>query len=311
LHYARHIIGHDLQPRNIHLNEDNHIRLKDIPCSHMAMGMGDAPPCPTRENELREIANVEYSAPEVLMEQPRTAAGDIWSLGVLLFEMTTGHPPFQSPSVGRLTQKILRDDPTFPGNSSPLFCDIILRMLTKDPLRRITLQNIKQHPWVNEELGHPLFLNFSDLDALRTRLDPLNAPVDPKVSESVQALGLDVSQLPVQLLNGSTGDAVSVYRQYARREMSRCLATIVPRLLRRQESCRCPHSGEAHGHESLPRFAPCLLAVSGRRRNATSVGHGPLPVTRVKACDRIRPPSRPPRLGFGVSSPFLACEIHS
>lgn len=78
-----------------------------------------------------------YMAPEVLKGEIYSIKADIWSLGVVLYEMVFGHCPFQSNSIANLIEVLNTQNLAFPGTISPILKSIISRMLTKDPLQRI------------------------------------------------------------------------------------------------------------------------------------------------------------------------------
>lgn len=79
-----------------------------------------------------------YMAPEVLKGEIYSNKADIWSLGVVIFEMIYGVCPFQSNSIANLIEVLNTKDLHFPGPISPFLKNLITRMLTKDPFRRIS-----------------------------------------------------------------------------------------------------------------------------------------------------------------------------
>ena len=85
-----------------------------------------------------------YMAPEVLKGEIYSNKADIWSLGVVLYEMLFGHCPFQSNSIANLIEVLNTQNLSFPGNISPVLKNLITRMLTKDALQRIGWMEILQ-----------------------------------------------------------------------------------------------------------------------------------------------------------------------
>ncbi|CAG9760959.1 unnamed protein product [Ceutorhynchus assimilis] len=74
---------------------------------------------------------------------------DIWSSGVTLYNFVTGLYPFEGNNIFRLFESIGKGIFTIPKEIEDPLRDLILGMLRKDPEERFTLQQVKQHPWVN------------------------------------------------------------------------------------------------------------------------------------------------------------------
>jgi serine/threonine protein kinase len=85
-----------------------------------------------------------YMAPEVLKGEIYSNKADIWSLGVVLYEMIYGMCPFQSNSIANLIEVLNSKELHFPGPISPFLKTLISRMLTKDPVRRISWMELFQ-----------------------------------------------------------------------------------------------------------------------------------------------------------------------
>ena len=101
-----------------------------------------------------EIAGTPYYiAPEVLDECYGKPC-DIWSLGVVLFQLMSGHMPFDGKSHTELFNSIKRKQPQIPDYFSPDLKDIVLKMLVKDPCNRITPQQALNHPWFDAAKEH-------------------------------------------------------------------------------------------------------------------------------------------------------------
>ncbi len=74
-----------------------------------------------------------YMAPELVKEQPYTHTVDLWSLGVILYELYVGQPPFYTNSIYSLIHLIINDPVKYPDNMSPNFKDLLKGLLNKVP----------------------------------------------------------------------------------------------------------------------------------------------------------------------------------
>jgi serine/threonine protein kinase len=87
-----------------------------------------------------------YVSPEIIREEPYTAAADLWSSGVLLYAMVCGQLPFDGDNLGVLLQGILSTAPYIPPHISQELRSLLARLLWKEA--RITVRQILEHPWV-------------------------------------------------------------------------------------------------------------------------------------------------------------------
>ena len=84
-----------------------------------------------------------YASPEVWKDKPYDARSDIWSLGCVLYEMTTLKPPFTAKDMKSLYVKVIRGYyPTIPRRYSEDLSDIIARCLKTNPSKRATAQKL-------------------------------------------------------------------------------------------------------------------------------------------------------------------------
>ncbi|KAA8894931.1 kinase-like domain-containing protein [Sphaerosporella brunnea] len=111
------VIYRDLKPENILLDYTGHIALCDFGLSF----------CGTPE----------YLAPELLLGQGYTKSVDWWTLGVLLYEMLTGLPPFYDENTNEMYKKILQDPLQFPPDMDPHAKSLLIRLLDRDPAKRL------------------------------------------------------------------------------------------------------------------------------------------------------------------------------
>lgn len=143
LHYQR-IIHRDLKPANLLLSNSGHVQIADLGVCNEFDG-ADA--------YLSSSAGTPaFTAPEALEDNLEFSgkAADIWSLGVTLYAFVYGNVPFYHENIMELRSKIKTQKIEFPlnPNVSSSLKDLIRKMLVKDPSKRITLSEIKVHPWV-------------------------------------------------------------------------------------------------------------------------------------------------------------------
>jgi eukaryotic-like serine/threonine-protein kinase len=149
------IIHRDLKPENIMVRSDGHSKVVDfglaklvVPQERIVTGpsltqstvpFGSAPAAPSElsAQQSRIAGTLPYMSPEQLTGKPLDARTDIFSFGVVLYEMTTAQRPFQGATTGELVQSILEKEPR-PVTDSPRVApeklpEIIAKCLEKDP----------------------------------------------------------------------------------------------------------------------------------------------------------------------------------
>ena len=92
---------------------------------------------------------LEYMAPEMLQNQPHDHTLDVWSLGILLYELYHGYAPFTGKNPFEILAKITkRQSIRFGPQCTPEYKDLVERLLQNDPAKRIPLIQVFDHPWV-------------------------------------------------------------------------------------------------------------------------------------------------------------------
>ena len=155
--HRRGIVHRDLKPRNIMVDTEGRVKVLDF-------GLAQSPPPLVGEDvsdrTTRTLAGrvlsgtLAYMSPEQLQAEPTDPRTDVFSLGVVLYEMATGRRPFEAKSAAELVTAILRDAPVpptrlrtgLPGRMDRL----IARCLEKDP--RYRLQSAVDLGWELEQL---------------------------------------------------------------------------------------------------------------------------------------------------------------
>ncbi|CAF2216154.1 unnamed protein product [Brassica rapa] len=146
LHYlhSNRIIHRDMKPQNILIGPGSVVKLCDF---------GFARAMSANTVVLRSIKGTPlYMAPELVREQPYNHTADLWSLGVILYELYVGQPPFYTNSVYALIRHIVKDPVKYPDEMSHNFKSFLKGLLNKVPQSRLTWPALLQHPFVKESL---------------------------------------------------------------------------------------------------------------------------------------------------------------
>jgi serine/threonine protein kinase len=136
------VLHRDIKLDNILLDEHSRPKICDFGVSRFMVG-----------NDVikEQCGTPAYIAPEIIEESGYSGfTADNWSLGVLLYAMTTGSMPFRANTIEQLHKAILRCDYNIPAEldlTDPL-CDMIVSLLVREPTKRLQLVKIFSHPWM-------------------------------------------------------------------------------------------------------------------------------------------------------------------
>jgi serine/threonine protein kinase len=156
----------DLKPENILLDAEGHIKLTDF-------GLVKTNLDTALSTTSTFCGTPQYIAPEMLDQKPYTKAVDWWSLGVILYEMLIGIPPFSNQNLNRLYRSIRNDPIRFPESVSPEAQDLLLGLLDRNPLRRLGARRGGER----DILAHPFFAGLNREAVLKREVVPEWAPV--------------------------------------------------------------------------------------------------------------------------------------
>lgn len=148
LHYlhTHGIIHRDLKPDNILISRTGHLKLTDFGLSHL--GVVDRQTAdPLLSTASSFVGTPDYIAPEILLNQPHSFSADYWSLGVVIYELISGIPPFHGDTEAETHTNILKASPDF-SDFSPLSADFIGNLLTLNPAQRPGFESTLQHEWL-------------------------------------------------------------------------------------------------------------------------------------------------------------------
>ena len=137
------IIHRDIKPENILIGNDNKIKLCDFGWAKEL----------TLENRSTFCGTVEYMAPEIVGSENYDYSVDIWSLGILLYELLYGHSPFKASNTKNVILNIKTHELTYDDKNkliSKSCKDLIQKLLDSNPQKRLKIKDILEHPFVKK-----------------------------------------------------------------------------------------------------------------------------------------------------------------
>jgi serine/threonine protein kinase len=183
--HQQHIIYRDLKPENLLLTSEGRLKLTDMGLSKFAFGKA-----------FTTCGTPDYFSPEMIHAIGHTVATDWWALGVVIFEMMSGYPPFEAESPWLIYDKVLEgiSKVWFPPECEGTVGDLICNLLENEPGLRLPMrpggtQNIKSHPW------------YSTFDWEALRNQTLTPPFKPEVKSHTDRSNFEEwdFQLPIQI----------------------------------------------------------------------------------------------------------------
>jgi CRP-like cAMP-binding protein len=162
--HERRIIYRDLKPENLLLNENGQVKVTDMGLAKFVIG-----------KTYTTCGTPDYFAPELIASTGHTNAVDWWTLGILTFELMSGHPPFESAYPMQIYSKVMKgiSKVPFPPKCQGPVGDLIKALLKKEPSERLPmrpggLKNFRDHAWYKG-------FNWDEMKGLT--LDPPYKPV--------------------------------------------------------------------------------------------------------------------------------------
>lgn len=179
LHNTKSIVHRDIKPENVLLDLDLNAKIVDFGFAHNY----------TTKNPylMTMCGSPAYISPELLRKEEYTAETDIWSVGIVLYAMVAGVLPFIDSNISVMFCKILNDEPCVPPILSAPLHDLIIRILNKDPTKRLTLVDIMNHPWIKDTLERMKIKQYRSSESL--------PPIDQNVILHLKILGFKTDNI--------------------------------------------------------------------------------------------------------------------
>ncbi|XP_051115096.1 SNF1-related protein kinase catalytic subunit alpha KIN10-like [Andrographis paniculata] len=170
------VVHRDLKPENLLLDSKCNVKIADFGLSNIM-----------RDGHFLKTScgSPNYAAPEVI--SGKLYAGpevDVWSCGVILYALLCGTLPFDDENIPNLFKKIKGGIYTLPSHLSAGARDLIPRMLIVDPMKRMTIPEIRAHPWFQAHL--PRYLAVPPPDTAQQA-----KKIDEEILQEVVKMGFD------------------------------------------------------------------------------------------------------------------------
>ncbi|KAL9240655.1 hypothetical protein vseg_014848 [Gypsophila vaccaria] len=190
------VVHRDLKPENLLLDSHHNVKIADFGLSNIM-----------RDGHFLKTScgSPNYAAPEVI--SGKLYAGpevDVWSCGVILYALLCGTLPFDDENIPNLFKKIKGGLYTLPSHLSPGARDLIPRMLVVDPMKRITIPEIRQNSWFQAHL--PRYLAVPPPDTMQQA-----KKIDEDILQEVVRMGFDRNQLIESLRNRLQNEGTVAY----------------------------------------------------------------------------------------------------
>jgi serine/threonine protein kinase len=234
LHNVRNVVHCDFKLDNIMLDSYNNIKLIDFDLSY--------PFTASNHKFTTFCSSPPYLAPELMTNGIYTSAADIWSLGIVLYTLAVGKFPFFNNDFTVLCRQITTNQIHYPMTLSEDLIDLLQQMLCRDPSNRITIEQIKTHPWFpaqqyatiiqtsntifhididsdsnndNDNDNHNDNDNDNDNDSAS-----MSSEVDNDIIALIASYGLDCSELSEAIRAGDENEMTILYNIYVRQKQS-------------------------------------------------------------------------------------------
>ena len=195
-------VHRDIKPENLLINEETkELKIVDFGLSNIYKN-------PNKDLLSSACGSPSYAAPEMLNDEKyRAPPVDIWSSGIVLYAMICGYLPFDDDNNDILYDKICKGKFEIPNHVSDKAKDLLNKILVIDPKKRLTINQIKKHPWFS------LYNNKGKLmisDGLI--LSKYVIPIDEEIVSSMnKEFNINKEKIRISILSNKHDDISTLY----------------------------------------------------------------------------------------------------
>lgn len=142
--HSNNIMHRDISMSNLLLTASMHIRISDFGLATQIIGSNVG----NSSSHTTLCGTPNYISPEVASRSSHGLKTDVWSLGCLLFTILVGRPPFDTNGVKSTLTQVVMGNFTIPEHISAEARDLIQRLLCKDPIKRLEIHQVVDHPFM-------------------------------------------------------------------------------------------------------------------------------------------------------------------
>ena len=236
--HDKEVIHRDLKPENILLDDKMRIKITDFGTAKLLHNSRQASSLHLHQDSIAAeetsteransfVGTAEYVSPELLREKSACKASDIWALGCIIYQLLAGRPPFKASNEYQTFQRIINLNYDMPTTFSPVVVDLIKRLLVLDPDQRLSIPEIKQHPFFrNQQWGsqlwkmhapkmRPAIVDKRGNEALNMLSPTVRPPAKKPISLNAPQQGTNTTTQPA-LRGDLASDSLSSRPQYRR-----------------------------------------------------------------------------------------------
>ncbi|EXJ88242.1 CAMKK/CAMKK-META protein kinase [Capronia coronata CBS 617.96] len=173
--HAQGVVHRDIKPDNCLITEEDVLKVVDFGVSEMF----------AKDSEMltaKSAGSPAFLPPELCVARHGDVSGraaDIWSMGVTLYCLKYGRIPFERSGIFELYEAIKTEEPDLSEEQDEDFVDLMLKILEKDPQKRIKMKELRDHPWVTRR-GTDKLLSEEENTA-----DLIEPPTEAEMNEAI------------------------------------------------------------------------------------------------------------------------------